>query len=302
VGRFSATTEGSMSAAIVSISGDALAISKALSADGDTGIYNNPYVVLEPIANYPTYDLSALIGDPNDTTLADFGGGTFNTWTVENTNNLTTSTISDFYLNVPRSTGHETYTDPLTGLTTGNADYLGYFTMNPNGTMTFARAFSVTATVTNGTTPLKVVFSSNATNTSGATNWVWNFGNGTIITNTTDANVTNTYTTAGSYTVTLTLNGPNGAAVETVANYVVVSTSGAASIPAFSSVLYSNGQLILNGTNGTANTQYWVLCRTNLSSGIWLPIFTNNFSSSGTFSYTNMAPTNASAFYRLVSP
>lgn len=304
VARFSAGGEGALQQAILSVGANAQTISQEL---GTTNVYNNTLVVLESIATYPGSILSAFIGDPNDTTLADFGGKTFS-WTVENTNNLTTATISDFYLNVPASTltGPEkhTYIDPLTGLANGTADYLGYFTMNPNGTMTFTRANStvvsppsagtVAGSVTNGFSPLKVIFTNSATSGT-ITNWVWNFGNGTIITNTTGSDVTNTYAAAGDYTVTLTVYGPGGSSAVTLANYIV--SSPAAQITA----ALAAGKFVLSGTNCPAGVEYRILGATSLSPASWTPLATNYVLSNGTFAYTN-STANSAGFFRLVSP
>ena len=57
------------------------------------------------------------------------------------------------------------------------------------------------------------------TSTGPVTSWSWDFGDGGI---STAQNPVHTYTAAGTYTVELTVEGPGGTAVETKANYVVV--------------------------------------------------------------------------------
>jgi PKD repeat protein len=154
---------------------------------------------------------------------------------------------------------------------------------------------SVTSTVTNGFSPLKVVFTNTVTGS--ITNWVWNFGNGTIVTNTTGASVTNTYTTGGDYTVTLTVSGPGGSSTLTLANYVVASPS-----PKILAA-FANSHFVLSGTNCPAGLQYRLLSSTNLALPLaeWQPVFTNTFLNNGSFAYTNSL-TNTTGFFHLVSP
>ena len=59
-------------------------------------------------------------------------------------------------------------------------------------------------TPTNGIAPLNVTFTNLSIN---ATNFVWNFGDGNKFNTTSNTNVTDTYTNAGSYTVILTATG-----------------------------------------------------------------------------------------------
>src|SRR5206468_2432249 len=69
---------------------------------------------------------------------------------------------------------------------------------------------------TTGVSPLTVVFTNLST---GATIYSWDFGDGNISGN---VNPTNTYTNAGSYSVSLTAIGPGGTNTLTRTNYVVV--------------------------------------------------------------------------------
>jgi PKD repeat protein len=55
------------------------------------------------------------------------------------------------------------------------------------------------------------------------TNWVWNFGDGVIVTNTSNANISHTYA-AGTYTVSLAVSGIGGTGTSTKPNYIVVSS------------------------------------------------------------------------------
>src|SRR5205807_1978669 len=69
---------------------------------------------------------------------------------------------------------------------------------------------------TNGVAPLNVLFTNLS---SGATNYTWDFGdgNGSI-----SVNPNNTYTNAGSYTVSLTAIGPGGTNILARTNYIQV--------------------------------------------------------------------------------
>jgi len=305
VNRFPFSNAGTVQQQMLGAQSGANTVSVELGA---TNVYNYAQVVLEPSSFDPGNNLTTYIGDSSNPSYGDWGGATFSTFTVENTtpSSFTTPSVSDFYLNVP--TSGNLLVDPLTGSTTGKADYLGYFTLNTDGTMTFTRASasgapaagSVTSlTGTNGFAPLQVVFTNTATGN--ITNWIWNFGNGTIITNITGGNVTNTYSSAsgGTYTVTLTVNGPGGSSTNIMSNYIV------ASPPAkLGAVTFSTGKLQFNGTNGPAGVQYRILSSTNITLAVinWIPIFTNTIQSDGRYGYTNNLMTNVAAYYRLVSP
>jgi PKD repeat protein len=306
VARFGRTTEGSLEEPIYAVSVGANLISSGL---GSTNVYNNTLVVLEPDnnANFTTYLLTANIGDPGANggpAWGDFGGITF-TFTVENTtpSPFTSATVSDFYMNVPASSGRIINLDPLTGLQNGNADYLGYFTLNPNGTMTFTRASATPAapvasfagSPTSGFAPVKTVFTDASTGS--ITNWVWNFGDGHTFTNTVSSSATNTYA-AGSYTVSLTVSGPGGANTSTLASYVAASATPKLGIP---TLVGTN--LVFRGSNGPAGVQYRILTATNLALPLasWTPVLTNLVSSSGGYAFTN-STTRAAAFFVLVSP
>ncbi|HEX9045721.1 MAG TPA: PKD domain-containing protein, partial [Verrucomicrobiae bacterium] len=158
---------------------------------------------------------------------------------------------------------------------------------------------SFTASPTNGTAPLGVTFTDASTGS--ITNWLWSFGDGFSVTNTSNVSVNHTYTNSGSYYPSLKVTGPGGNNTLTWTHYILV-TSAVVGNPTFNSVSFVGGQLIVSGTNGTASTQYRVLISTNLSSGIWTPIYTNQFTGAGAFAYTNTPTGNPSGFFKLVSP
>lgn len=273
----------------------ASAISQTLSA---TNINNNTAVVREPVATIPNDILTAYIGDVSDSAEGDFGAN--NTplpYVVENTtpNPFSAAQRDDFYQFVPAGE-----IDPVTGLTATAPDFIGYFLLYPNGTETFTRVAAVTAptltsvsgTVTNGFSPLQVSFTNSASGT--ITNWVWNFGDGTTITNTTGALVAHTYSTPGNYTVTLTVYGPGGSSTVSLASYIISSPK-----PVLGNVKLTGGNLVIGGTNGPVGVEYRILISTNLVT--WTPVFTNTIPANGSYAYTN-STSHGSAFFQLVSP
>jgi autotransporter-associated beta strand protein len=154
-----------------------------------------------------------------------------------------------------------------------------------------------TGTPTNLFVTQTVVFMDASTGS--ITNWGWSFGDGHAATNNSNANVTNTYGVAGSYTVSLVVSGAGGSSTNTRANYVVVKPKAAISGAALSS-----GGLVFSGTNGPAGMQYRILTTTNVSLPLanWTPVVTNVFAADGSYSYTNAPGVNPAGFFLLVSP
>ena len=77
------------------------------------------------------------------------------------------------------------------------------------------------ASTTSGTAPLAMNFTS--TSTGSINTYAWTFGDGT---SSTAQNPAKTYTTAGSYTVALTVTGTGGSNTKTVPNYITVTARG----------------------------------------------------------------------------
>lgn len=104
-----------------------------------TNANNNPLVIREPAGDASSY--SKFAADPLYPALGDFGGNL----AAGNAENITpasfsSAVVSDFYQSV--TDGH---VDPSTGNTTGAAYFMGYFTLNTDGTLTFTRASIATA-------------------------------------------------------------------------------------------------------------------------------------------------------------
>ena len=138
---------------------------------------------------------------------------------------------------------------------------------------------------TNGVAPLAVGFTD--TSAGAITNRFWNFGDGNT-TNITATSVSHIYTTAGSYSVTLTVSGPCGSNTITQTNYIVVTpcpppaatfNGGPASGTAPLAVSF------LETTTGTITNRFWNFgdgSTTNLSTAGASHVYTN----AGTYSVT----------------
>jgi hypothetical protein len=129
--RRSTTSQALVVSAISGISGGAFALSNRI---GTTNADNNTFLVREPTGDQNDY--SVFVEDPQNNLIGDFGGNM--PTAVENTTpaSFTSAVVSDLYQSVPNG-----YLDPNIGApTTGSAYYVGYFTLNPDGTMTFTRA------------------------------------------------------------------------------------------------------------------------------------------------------------------
>ena len=153
---------------------------------GATNQDNNTYLVREPENGpYSGENYSAYMADPNNIFLATYGG--ILGYTVENTTpapfTSAVASVSDLYQFVPVGS-----VDPNTGTTNGAAYYVGYFTLNYDGSMTFTRAVTqppvpqiTSVTRTNGTTtvyfktvsgPTYTLFYTNSAGlTTSVTNW-----------------------------------------------------------------------------------------------------------------------------------
>jgi len=142
-----------------------------------------------------------------------------------------------------------------------------------------------------------VTFTTASTGT--ITNWIWSFGDGSSVTNVSNASVNHAYANVGTYTVSLTVRGPAGSSTTTRTSYIVASPS-----PTIGNSQMSNGQFILSGSNGPAGVQYRILGTTNLALPLasWTPLFTNVFATDGSYSYTNSSSANSASFFQLVSP
>jgi len=128
------------------------------------------------------------------------------------------------------------------------------------------------ADVTSGTAPLTVNFTDQSTGS--PTSWLWDFGDGT---NSTEQNVSHTYTSAGNYTVNLTVSNAGGDDSEVKTEYIVVSEP----LPGAPVANFT-----ANRTSGTAplNVQFTDASTGNISSYAW------DFDNDGTVDSTEQNP------------
>lgn len=113
---------------IQSVLDGATTLSSGLPANQD----NNTVLVRETAGDPQAYSAFVAGSDP---TLGTYQDTLTRTIEVVTPASFTSPVRADFY--EVRPTG---FTDPHTGLTSGNAYYAGYFQLNPDGTMTFTRA------------------------------------------------------------------------------------------------------------------------------------------------------------------
>jgi autotransporter-associated beta strand protein len=261
-----------------------------------------------------TLTKTAYIVVTNPPPTAAFAGGPTNgpaPLTVIFTNNSTYESNSiwsfgDGSLNVTNATGTNvthTYTSAgtntviLTVTGTGGAKSLTNTAYIVVTTGSLAPVAGFSGTPTNLFVTQTVTFADASTGS--ITNWVWSFGDGQGVTNTTSASVPHAYAAAGSYTVSLVVNGAGGSGTNTLANYVVVKAK-----TALGGVTLSGGKLVFSGTNGPAGAPYRIMTATNVALPLasWTPVWTNVFAADGSYSYTNTLGTSASSFFLLVSP
>jgi PKD repeat protein len=153
---------------------------------------------------------------------------------------------------------------------------------------------------TNGIVPLSVAFTNLS---SGATNYLWDFGDGNLSGLTSP---TNSYTNAGTYSVTLTATGPAGTNVLTKTNYILVT------LPGVLVVLPASFDFGLLATGTTAQTSLLVSNAgpgTLTGSAVLSGVGPFTIGSGTPFSLTasgstnlvvNFAPTNSGSFTNLV--
>jgi PKD repeat protein len=129
-----------------------------------------------------------------------------------------------------------------------------------------------TASPTSGTAPLAVNFTD--TSTGGPTSWSWNFGDGGT---STQQNPAHTYSTAGTYSVTLTATNTAGSNTTTKTNYITV----AAPAPDFTIAASPSSAVVVAG----GSTAYTITLT---------PV--NGFSGSVDLSVTGLPPSSTGSF------
>jgi len=121
-----------------------------------------------------------------------------------------------------------TYTVALTVTNSGGSNTLTRTNYITVGSGVVAPVASFTGSPTAGTAPLTVTFTDSSTNT--PTSWNWNFGDGN---SSTLQNPSHTYSSTGTYTVSLTAINSAGSNTSTRTNYITVGSGVVAPVAAF---------------------------------------------------------------------
>nr|WP_232308773.1 PKD domain-containing protein [Methanosarcina lacustris] len=194
----------------------------ATNAAGSNTVTKTSYIIVgttaaqKPVAAFSASPTSG--NSPMDVTFADSSTGTPTTWSW-NFGDGATSAIQN-----PKHTYSTagTYTVTLTATNAAGSNTVtksGYIIVGTTAAQTPIAAFS--ASPTSGNSPLDVTFTDSSTGT--PTAWSWNFGDGT---NSAIQNPKHTYSTAGTYTVTLTATNAAGSNTATKTSYITAITAG----------------------------------------------------------------------------
>jgi PKD repeat protein len=218
----------------------------------------------------------------------------FDTSGPNNANNVLTLETNYVHL-TPTVTTNGLLTISFAGRANGQGNLNGVQLSGPGATI-LPPVASFTATPTNVFATQSVAFTD--TSSGNITNWVWTFGDGSSLTNT-SGSASHAYAAAGAYTVSLTANGPGGTNPTNVVDAVTVYAQ-----PTLGSPVLSAGSLTFSGAGGIPDAQYRILTSTNVALPLagWTPVATNTFAPDGSYSYTQSFLTNAASFYRLVTP
>jgi len=314
IARGTTTAQATVKSKIDSIFIDANNLSLSYST---TNADNNTILVRELISTANNFDYAYYVADSPGSAIADFQGtmpfsGTPYT-TVENTTpaSFTSAVVSDLYQSVPTS-----YNDPNTGMTTGNAYYVGYFTLNPNGTMTFTRPSTGVAAPVAGFsgTPTNIFVTQSVTftdaSTGSITNWIWSFGDGSSVTNSSNISVNHSYSTAGAYTASLVVMGSGGSNTNTQTGYIVVTN--AAPVAGFSgtptNIFVTQSVVFTNTSTGSITNWAWYFGDGNSVTNTSSSNVTNIYATAGTYTVSltvkgaGGSNTNTQANYIVVKP
>jgi PKD repeat protein len=249
-----------------------------------------------PAGTYDLYLYSAG-GNTRQTVVTRFAAnGAYDT-AGPNDGNFSLIEKTNYVHLTPTVGGSGVLTISLTGLGTAEACLNGLQLSGPGATV-LAPVAGFAGTPTNTFVAQPVAFAD--TSSGNITNWVWSFGDGSSVTNT-SGSVTHAYAAAGTYSVSLTANGPGGSGTTNQVGYITVNP-----LPTISSTTLSGGNLILSGSGGLAmaGAQYRILNSTNITVPLanWTAVWTNVFEPDGSFSYTNSPVTGPASFFRLATP
>jgi autotransporter-associated beta strand protein len=200
------------------------------------------------------------------------------------------------------------------GIINGPATVQNGGTLTPGGassslsTLTFNNSLTLAA----GSTSIFEISQSPTTNDMAKVFGALTFGGTLLVTNISGLDLTagdsfelfNAASYSGGFTNVQLPVLPAGLAWNTNA----LNTTGAISIvaltaPAITGVQIVGGNLVMNGSGGPADWNYYLLSSTNLAGAPWTPVATNQFDAGGNFILTNaIDPNSPQMFYRLQLP
>lgn len=195
------------------------------------------------------------------------------------------------------------------GSVKGNLTLAGGATLAPGSNSFGALTFSNSLTLASGSACILKISHSPLTNDTATMGGTWTRGGALIVTNTGGAPLA-----MGDTFKLFNFNSYSGAFASVrlpplpfglLWNTNNLDTAGTISVmldttPVFGSISVSGSRLGMSGTGGVGNAYYVLLGATNLSTGGWTPLMTNQFDNSGNFNLTNNINTgNPLNFYRL---
>jgi PKD repeat protein len=232
--------------------GGTMVTSAAIGSDGTLYIGSTDNIlyafrdVSAPVAAFTGTPTSGTA--PLTVTFTDASTNTPTSWSWDfgdgNTTDATAQNPVHTYAVAGTYTVNLTATNSVGSNTATKTDYITVTAANS----TIQAAF--TGAPTSGTAPLAVTFTD--ASTGNITSWLWEFGDGE---NSTVQSPVHTYTANGTYTVNLTVTGPDGTSAETKAGYITVSATAATIQAAFSATPTSGTvPLIVTFTDASTNT------------------------------------------------
>jgi PKD repeat protein len=270
----------------------------ATNADGSNTHTQSGYIVVSKVAEVPVAGFVSSVTSGSQPIAVQFVDSSTNSptswaWSFGDGGAATTENPSHTYA----TTG--TFTVTLTSTNSAGSNTIskaGYITVIPASTIPSA---SFSAIKTTGTTPFSVQFIDTSSN--GPTAWVWSFGDGYT---TLQQNPVHTYTSVGSFTVTLTASNSAGSSTYTQSGYVT--TTLAAPIASFTSNITSGPEPLYvqfsdTSLNGPASW-YWAFGDGNTST-IQNPLYA--YTSPGSYTVvltaTNTAGSNSTNIARYIN-
>jgi PKD repeat protein len=219
----------------------------ATNADGSDTISKTGYITVSEVAVLPAAAFIAAVTSGTNPLTVQFIDASTNTptswaWSFGDGGTSSVQNPSHTY------SAAGTYTVTLTAINTGGSNTVsksGYITVTDT---TIVPVASFVSAVTAGTAPLTVQFADSTSNS--PTTWAWSFGDGET---STVQNPSHIYTTAGTYTVTLTAT--NAAGSNTVSETAYIAVTDAEPVASFTSnMTYGTAPFAVQFNDTSANS------------------------------------------------